>query len=66
MSKTFHHQMMRKLDAATYGGKQIPPREHHAMRQALRKANMRGAAIMSERELAQATFAELANRRDCR
>lgn len=64
MSKTFHHQMMRRLDGATYEGRQIPPREHHAMRQALRKANMRGEAIMSPKALAQATLAELAARND--
>lgn len=62
MGKTFHHDMMRKLDGATYNGKQIPPREHHAMRQALRAANMRGSAIMSDKELAKATLAELARR----
>jgi uncharacterized membrane protein len=62
MGKTFHHDMMRKLDGATYNGKQIPPREHHAMRQALRAANMRGAAISTPKELAKATLAELARR----
>ena len=61
MSKTFHHDMMRKLDAAMYEGESIPAHLHYAMRQALRKANMRGAAIMSERELAKRTFDELAN-----
>jgi uncharacterized membrane protein len=64
MGKTFHHQMMRKLDAATYNGQQIPAHEHHAMRQALRKANMRGAAISSPKELAKATLAELARGHD--
>lgn len=62
MSKTFHHEMMARLDGATYRGRQIPPQEHHAMRQALRKANMRGAPIMSPKALAMATLAELARR----
>lgn len=60
MAKTFHHQMMRELDGATYQGKSIPPRVHHAMRQALREANMRGKAIASPKELAKATLDELA------
>ena len=59
VSKTFHHQMMRKLDGATYEGRTIPARVHYAMREALRKAQMRGAAIMTDRELAKATFEEL-------
>jgi hypothetical protein len=59
MSKTFHHEMMRALDAETYEGRTIPARTHYAMRQALRKANMRGAAIASDKELAKATLAEL-------
>lgn len=62
MAKTFHHQMMRELDAATYRGEFIPPHVHHAMRQALRKANMRGSAIASDKELARATLNELARR----
>jgi uncharacterized membrane protein len=64
MSRTFHHDMMQRLDGATYRGRQIPPREHHAMRQALRKANMRGAPIMTPKALAQATLAELSRRQD--
>ena len=62
MAKTFHHQMMRELDAATYRGEHIPPHLHSAMRQALRKANMRGAAIGNAKALAKATLAELARR----
>lgn len=62
MSKTFHHDMMRELDAATYRGEFIPPHVHHAMRQALRKANMRGAACDSPKALALATLNELARR----
>jgi hypothetical protein len=62
MGKTFHHEMMQRLDGATYRGRQIPPREHHAMRQALRKAMMRGSAITSPKELAKATLDELARR----
>lgn len=60
MSKTFHHEMMARLDGATYRGRQIPADVHHAMRQALRKANMRGASIMNDKALAKATLAELA------
>lgn len=64
MAKTFHHQMMRALDAETYNGRTVPAQTHHAMRQALRKANMRGAPIMSDKALAQATLAELARHVD--
>ena len=60
MSKTFHHDMMRALDAETYEGRTIPAKTHYAMRQALRKANMRGAPIMNDKALAKATFEELA------
>lgn len=64
MGKTFHHQMMRKIDAATYRGEHIPAHIHSAMRAALRKANMRGAAIDSDKALAKATLAELARGHD--
>ena len=60
MAKTFHHDMMRALDAETYRGNTIPRSTHYAMRQALRKANMRGAPIMSDKALAIATLQELA------
>lgn len=60
MSKTFHHRMMAELDAATYRGEYIPPHVHSAMRQALRKANMRGSALDSPKALAKATLDELA------
>lgn len=60
MSKTFHHQMMRALDTAIYEGESIPARTHYAMRQALRRANMKGDPITSPRQLAKATFFELA------
>ena len=59
MAKTFHHDMMQKLDAATYDGYTIPHKTHYAMRQALRKAQMRGGSIMTERELAKATLKEM-------
>lgn len=59
MGKTFHHDMMARLDRETYNGRTVPAETHYAMRQALRKANMRGNPLMSERELAKATFAEL-------
>lgn len=62
MAKTFHHKMMAELDAATYRGEHIPAHVHHAMRQALRKANMRGSAIDNDKALAKATLAELARR----
>lgn len=52
--------MMARLDGAAYRGRQIPADVHHAMRQALRKANMRGASIMNDKALAKATLAELA------
>lgn len=60
MGKTFHHQIMRALDDATYQGETIPHSTHYAMRQALRKANMRGNMIETPKALAWATLRELA------
>lgn len=53
---TFHHLMMAKLDEAQKAGRWIESR-HGPMRQALRKANMRGAQITSPEELAEAIVA---------
>jgi hypothetical protein len=60
MARTFHHDMMAALDAETYSGRTTPDKTHYAMRRALRKANMRGSAIMNDKQLAMATLAELA------
>lgn len=50
---SFHHRMMTRLDEIQKAGRWIEAR-HAPMRQALRKANMRGAQITSPEQLAEA------------
>ena len=60
---SYHHDIMRALDECVMSGgkrKAIKPPIYYAMRRAARKAQMRGQAVQSERELAKLTFAELA------
>lgn len=53
---SFHHLMMQKLDETQKAGRWVESR-HRPMRQALRKANMRGAQITSPEQLAEAILA---------
>lgn len=50
---SFHHLMMSRLDAFQQSGRWIEAK-HGPMRQALRKANMKGAQITSPEQLAEA------------
>lgn len=53
---SFHHLMMQKLDETQKSGRWVESR-HRPMRQALRKANMRGAQLTSPEQLAEAILA---------
>lgn len=52
---TFHHLMMNRLDEMQKSGRWVEAR-HAPMRQALRKANMKGAPITSPEQLAEAVL----------
>ncbi len=53
---SFHYTMMQKLDETQKSGRWVESR-HRPMRQALRKASMKGAQITSPEQLAEAIVA---------